>query len=51
LPAPKNATGTAVKRLPGIGTVTEQLPPHAVIRHQETWFSSSDLLPSALSKR
>jgi uncharacterized protein YbjQ (UPF0145 family) len=45
------AIGTAVSRLPDIGTLSDQLPPQAVIRDQETWFSTSDLLGSEVSNR
>jgi uncharacterized protein YbjQ (UPF0145 family) len=37
------AIGTAVKKLPGIGTVSETLPPQAIIRDKETWISGSDI--------
>ena len=38
------AVGTAVKRLPGMGTITPALPPQAIIKDKETWISGSDLL-------
>ena len=37
------AIGTAVKRIPGLTTVTETLPPQAIIRDKDTWISSDDL--------
>ena len=37
------AIGTAVKRLPGIGTVSPLLPAQAIIRDRETWISDDDL--------
>jgi uncharacterized protein YbjQ (UPF0145 family) len=37
------AIGTAVKRLPGINTVTPTLPAQAIIRDRETWISDDDL--------
>lgn len=37
------AIGTAVKRLPGIATVSPALPPQAIIRDKETWLSSADI--------
>jgi len=37
------AIGTAVKKLPNIGTVTPTLPPQAIIRDRETWISDDDL--------
>jgi uncharacterized protein YbjQ (UPF0145 family) len=38
------AVGTAVKKLPGISTVSPTLPPQALIKDKETWVSGSDLL-------
>jgi uncharacterized protein YbjQ (UPF0145 family) len=35
------AIGTAVKRLPGITTVTPTLPPQAIIKDKDTWISAS----------
>jgi len=37
------AIGTAVKRIPGLTTVTPTLPPQAIIRDKDTWISSDDL--------
>jgi uncharacterized protein YbjQ (UPF0145 family) len=37
------AIGTAVKRMPGIGTVSATLPAQAIIRDRETWVSDDDL--------
>jgi len=37
------AIGTAVKRMPGIGTVSPTLPSQAIIRDRETWISDDDL--------
>jgi hypothetical protein len=37
------AIGTAVKRRPGIGTITPTLPAQAIIRDRETWISDDDL--------
>jgi uncharacterized protein YbjQ (UPF0145 family) len=37
------AIGTAVKRIPGLTTVTATLPPQAIIRDKDTWISSDDL--------
>ena len=34
------AIGTAVKRMPGLATVTPTLPPQAVMHDKETWISS-----------
>jgi uncharacterized protein YbjQ (UPF0145 family) len=34
------AIGTAIKRIPGIKTVTAALPPQAIMRDKETWISS-----------
>jgi uncharacterized protein YbjQ (UPF0145 family) len=38
------AIGTAVKRLPGITTVSPTLPPQAIIKDKETWISGTDLM-------
>jgi uncharacterized protein YbjQ (UPF0145 family) len=38
------AVGTAVKRLPGMTTISPSLPPQAIIKDKETWISGSDLL-------
>jgi len=38
------AIGTAVKRLPGITTVTPTLPPQAIIKDKDTWISATDML-------
>ena len=38
------AIGTAVKRVPGIATVTPTLPPQAIIQDKDTWISSDDNL-------
>ena len=32
------AIGTAVRRAPGVTTVTPTLPPQAIIRDKDTWF-------------
>jgi uncharacterized protein YbjQ (UPF0145 family) len=45
------AVGTAVKRLPGMAPLHEQLPPQAVIVDRETWKSSGDLFSTAKSNR
>jgi uncharacterized protein YbjQ (UPF0145 family) len=37
------AIGTAVKRIDGIGTRTEQLPPQAIIRDKDTFVNAADL--------
>lgn len=34
------AIGTAIKRMPGVKTLTATLPPQAVIRDKETWISN-----------
>ena len=41
------AVGTAVKKLPGIGTLTAQLPPQAVMADRDTWVSSGDMFQMA----
>lgn len=43
------AIGTAVKKIPGIGTVTPQLPAQAIIKDRDTWISSSDNLFATVS--
>jgi uncharacterized protein YbjQ (UPF0145 family) len=45
------AIGTAVKRLPGIGTLTPTLPPQAIIRDRETWISDDDLFITRVDDR
>lgn len=35
------AMGTAVKRMPGVGTMTEQLPYQAIIEDQDTYFNAT----------
>ncbi len=42
------AIGTAVKRLPGIGTLSPTLPAQAIIRDRETWISDDDLFISSV---
>ncbi len=37
------AVGTAIKKIPGITTVSPTLPPQAIIRDRETWISENDL--------
>jgi hypothetical protein len=37
------AIGTAVKRLPHIGTHSEQLPPQAIIRDKDTFINTAEL--------
>ena len=34
------AIGTAIKRMPGVKTLTATLPPQAIIRDKETWISN-----------
>jgi len=41
------AIGTAVKRVPGIATVSPSLPPQAIIKDKDTWISSDDNLFAA----
>ncbi len=38
------AIGTAVKRVPGIATVTPTLPPQAIIKDKDTWITRDDSL-------
>lgn len=45
------AIGTAVKRVPGIGVQTAQLPPQAIIVDRDTWISGSDMFGRASSSR
>ena len=42
------AIGTAVKRVPGIATVTPTLPPQAIIKDKDTWISRDDNLFAAV---
>lgn len=43
------AIGTAVKKLPGMGTLTAQLPPQAVMADRDTWISGGDIFLTAAS--
>ena len=45
------AIGTAVKRLPGITTVSPALPPQAIIKDKETWISESDLFGASMTDK
>lgn len=45
------AIGTAIKRIPGIGVQTPQLPPQAIIQDRETWVSSGDIFMTATTNR
>ncbi|HTA31007.1 MAG TPA: heavy metal-binding domain-containing protein, partial [Candidatus Cybelea sp.] len=38
------AVGTAVKKIPGIGTQSQALPPQAIIVDKTTWISSNGLV-------
>ena len=42
------AIGTAVKRVPGIATVTPTLPPQAIIKDKDTWISRDNNLFAAV---
>jgi uncharacterized protein YbjQ (UPF0145 family) len=42
------AIGTAVKRVPGVATVTPTLPPQAIIKDKDTWISRDDTLFAAI---
>lgn len=37
------AIGTAVKRLPGLGTLSEQLPPQAIIKDKDTFVNTAEM--------
>jgi uncharacterized protein YbjQ (UPF0145 family) len=37
------AIGTAIKRMPGMGTVSPTLPPQAIIQDKDTWISPQSL--------
>lgn len=41
------AIGTAVKRLPGIGTVSEDLPPQTIIQDKDTFLNTAETALSA----
>lgn len=43
------AVGTAVKRVPGMQTVTPTLPPQAIIKDKDTWISNDNNLFSVVS--
>ncbi len=36
------AIGTAVKQMPGVGTVSDNLPPQAIIRDKDTFFNTAE---------
>lgn len=38
------AIGTAVKKMPGVGTVTDHLPPQAVMRDKDTFINTAETL-------
>ncbi len=42
------AIGTAVKRMPGIGTASAALPVQAIIRDRETWISDDDMFTARI---
>jgi uncharacterized protein YbjQ (UPF0145 family) len=37
------AIGTAMKRIPGLTTISPQLPPQAIIADKDTWISADDM--------
>ncbi len=37
------AIGTAVKRMPGLGTMSEQLPPQAIIKDKDTFVNTAEM--------
>ncbi len=37
------AIGTAVKRMPGLGTLSEQLPPQAIIKDKDTFVNTAEI--------
>ena len=37
------AIGTAVKRMPGLGTLSEQLPPQAIIKDKDTFVNTAEV--------
>ena len=37
------AIGTAVKRMPGLGTLSEQLPPQAIIKDKDTFVNTAEM--------
>jgi len=45
------AIGTAVKRVPGIATVTPTLPAQAIIKDKDTWISRDDNLFAAIGTK
>ena len=42
------AVGTAVKRLPGINTLSPSLPAQAVIRDKSTWITGDNLFAAQM---
>jgi uncharacterized protein YbjQ (UPF0145 family) len=43
------AIGTAMKKVPGLTTVSPQLPPQAIISDKDTWISTEDMLATVES--
>jgi uncharacterized protein YbjQ (UPF0145 family) len=40
------AIGTAVKRMPNVSTLSQSLPPQAIIRDKDTWVGESAPMPA-----
>ena len=45
------AIGTAVKRVPGLATLTPALPPQAIIKDKDTWISTDDNLFGSMKSK
>jgi uncharacterized protein YbjQ (UPF0145 family) len=45
------AIGTAIKKMPGVATVSPALPPQAIMRDKDTWVVPTDILSAAMSNR
>ena len=43
------AVGTAVKKIPGMGTLTPALPPQAIIKDKDTWINEDDLFATSMA--
>ena len=45
------AIGTAVKRMPNVSTVSQSLPPQAIIRDKDTWIGESAPMPAQAGRK
>jgi hypothetical protein len=45
------AIGTAVKRMPNVSTLSQSLPPQAIIRDKDTWVGESAPMPAQAGRK